>query len=248
MNSHIFKRQINRFILNVLSLVLPSHYLFPSLLTSTLMFRLFLVHRIFSLLFPVLFSCFSASSYMLLTFSWYTLTNFHFHFHFFSFLLFLSYITYARPSYLFDCSVPSFISSFLPIHFPSYLIFFSIHAIIYGYIINGFIFYGFTFLRFLSLINFSITLCLFFLWGYFRFCRLIFPTYLQSKLISYYVSILITDDWFIQLIYIRTYILDMESIDSLAKAINQFTGGMVLVSHDMRLISQVISCRVLKES
>lgn len=33
--------------------------------------------------------------------------------------------------------------------------------------------------------------------------------------------------------------LDMESIDSLAKAINQFDGGMVLVSHDMRLISQV---------
>eukprot|EP00981_Chlorochromonas_danica_P003322 scaffold644_cov168-Ochromonas_danica.AAC.14 len=33
--------------------------------------------------------------------------------------------------------------------------------------------------------------------------------------------------------------LDMESIDSLAKAINNFKGGMVLVSHDMRLISQV---------
>ena len=33
--------------------------------------------------------------------------------------------------------------------------------------------------------------------------------------------------------------LDMESIDSLAKAINNFGGGMVLVSHDMRLISQV---------
>ena len=33
--------------------------------------------------------------------------------------------------------------------------------------------------------------------------------------------------------------LDMESIDSLAKAVNEFEGGMVLVSHDMRLISQV---------
>ena len=33
--------------------------------------------------------------------------------------------------------------------------------------------------------------------------------------------------------------LDMESIDSLAKAINAFEGGMVLVSHDMRLINQV---------
>uniref|UniRef100_A0A7S3LP86 ABC transporter domain-containing protein n=1 Tax=Aplanochytrium stocchinoi TaxID=215587 RepID=A0A7S3LP86_9STRA len=33
--------------------------------------------------------------------------------------------------------------------------------------------------------------------------------------------------------------LDMESIDSLAEAINNFDGGMVLVSHDMRLIEQV---------
>ncbi|KAI8341529.1 P-loop containing nucleoside triphosphate hydrolase protein [Chlamydoabsidia padenii] len=33
--------------------------------------------------------------------------------------------------------------------------------------------------------------------------------------------------------------LDMESIDSLAKAINEFSGGVVLVSHDFRLISQV---------
>ncbi|KAG9296865.1 hypothetical protein G9A89_006820 [Geosiphon pyriformis] len=33
--------------------------------------------------------------------------------------------------------------------------------------------------------------------------------------------------------------LDMESIDSLAKAIKGFSGGVVLVSHDFRLISQV---------
>jgi len=33
--------------------------------------------------------------------------------------------------------------------------------------------------------------------------------------------------------------LDMESIDALAKAVNEFDGGMILVSHDMRLISQV---------
>jgi ATP-binding cassette subfamily F protein 2 len=33
--------------------------------------------------------------------------------------------------------------------------------------------------------------------------------------------------------------LDMECIDSLAEALNAFDGGMVLVSHDFRLISQV---------
>jgi ATP-binding cassette subfamily F protein 2 len=33
--------------------------------------------------------------------------------------------------------------------------------------------------------------------------------------------------------------LDMESIDALAKAVNEYKGGLVLVSHDMRLISQV---------
>jgi len=33
--------------------------------------------------------------------------------------------------------------------------------------------------------------------------------------------------------------LDMNAIDSLAKAINEFKGGVILVSHDMRLISQV---------
>ena len=33
--------------------------------------------------------------------------------------------------------------------------------------------------------------------------------------------------------------LDMESIDALAKAVNEFDGGLILVSHDMRLISQV---------
>jgi len=32
--------------------------------------------------------------------------------------------------------------------------------------------------------------------------------------------------------------LDMESIDSLAEAINEFEGGMVLVSHDFRLLQQ----------
>ncbi|CAI5444969.1 unnamed protein product [Caenorhabditis angaria] len=33
--------------------------------------------------------------------------------------------------------------------------------------------------------------------------------------------------------------LDMESIDALAEAINCFSGGLILVSHDFRLVSQV---------
>lgn len=33
--------------------------------------------------------------------------------------------------------------------------------------------------------------------------------------------------------------LDMETIDALGDAINEYDGGMVLVSHDFRLINQV---------
>lgn len=37
--------------------------------------------------------------------------------------------------------------------------------------------------------------------------------------------------------------LDIETIDALAEAINEFDGGMMLVSHDFRLIQQVRACK-----
>lgn len=48
-------------------------------------------------------------------------------------------------------------------------------------------------------------------------------------------------DWLVtdNMLCVITNKIDMESIDALAKAVNEFEGGMVLVSHDMRLISQV---------
>lgn len=36
--------------------------------------------------------------------------------------------------------------------------------------------------------------------------------------------------------------LDIEAIDALAEAINAYNGGVVLVSHDFRLIDQVCVC------
>jgi len=42
--------------------------------------------------------------------------------------------------------------------------------------------------------------------------------------------------------------LDMESIDSLAKAINEFTGGVVIVSHDFRKYACYCTCVALLKS
>ena len=42
--------------------------------------------------------------------------------------------------------------------------------------------------------------------------------------------------------------LDMETIDALADAINNFDGGVVLVSHDFRLIDQVNTRLLLVDS
>jgi ATP-binding cassette, subfamily F, member 2 len=40
------------------------------------------------------------------------------------------------------------------------------------------------------------------------------------------------------LVFPATNPLDMESIDALARCVNKFKGGVIMISHDMRLISQ----------
>jgi ABC-type multidrug transport system ATPase subunit len=71
------------------------------------------------------------------------------------------------------------------------------------------------------------------------------PTnHLGTSILSFYLYI-----WCITSVSLRSSMIsspilfahhvDMESIDALALAVNEFEGGMVLVSHDMRLISQV---------
>nr|CAB3219641.1 ATP-binding cassette sub-family F member 2 [Phallusia mammillata] len=57
-------------------------------------------------------------------------------------------------------------------------------------------------------------------------CRVVF-----AWLASQYPNMLLLDE--------PTNHLDIETIDSLAEAINEFNGGMILVSHDFRLINQV---------
>lgn len=42
--------------------------------------------------------------------------------------------------------------------------------------------------------------------------------------------------------------LDIETIDALADAINDFDGGMMLVSHDFRLIQQVWTCEPARKN
>jgi len=57
-------------------------------------------------------------------------------------------------------------------------------------------------------------------------CRVVF-----AWISSQYPNLLLLDE--------PTNHLDIETIDSLAEAINEFNGGMMLVSHDFRLINQV---------